>query len=420
MGWKTGDKSVPSPTKVASEGLVKVISGDVTAAQKYALWLVDNSTRKDGAMFFPFTFDFAPEWPFSLKAPWNSGLTQGLALGLFSLLYKHTGQDEYRYFADMIYRSYQIPLEKGGFTRFEEDGPFFEEYPTKTPTRVLNGAAVAMLALHDYATIFNNKEAERMFESSVHRFDELLGKYEIKEPLSGITTSSYSLAPVRPEILGRFVGEGNIFVTKMKLIGIKKDSEKDISSVQIGVPSDDDVMREFYVWPDKKLMNWGDSGIIDGVPGRETNERKGEYDHAPFEFSMPQAETFDAYAVEVTWLPLKNWNNKPVNVQLYDGNEWWPLGTIIPKGEKGLQKQKFSFGSEFYESWNKSTNTDLKMDEKYLDDNQILVSLIGQISGSETCNYYAQRWQQSIDLVPARWLNRYPPAFLFSKVGNRF
>ncbi|KUK65916.1 MAG: Putative D-glucuronyl C5-epimerase (Heparin/heparansulfate:glucuronic acid C5 epimerase) [Desulfotomaculum sp. 46_80] len=415
MGWKIGGKSVPSPTKVASEGLTKVIKGDVTAAQKYASWLVDNSINKDGAMFFPFTFDYAPYWSYSLKAPWNSGLTQGLALGLFSLLYKYTGQDEYRHFADMVYRSYKIPLEKGGFTRFEKDGPFFEEYPTETPTRVLNGAAVTMLALHDYATIVNNKEAERMFESSVHRFDELLGEYDIKEPVSGIITSSYSLAPVRPEILGRFVGEGNIFVSKMKLIGIKKDSEKDIASGQIGVPSDDDVMREFYVWPDKKLMNWGDYGIIDDVPGRETNGKKGEYGHAPFKFSMPQAETFDTYAVEVTWMPLKNWNNKPVSVQLYDGVEWWQLGMIIPENEKGLQKQRFSLSSDFYETWNKLTNTSFKIDNKYIDDNQILVSIIGQISGSETCNYFAKRWKQSIDLVPARWLNRYPPAFLHSE-----
>jgi len=285
MGWKTGGNPVINPTKVASEGLVKVLRGDIVNAQKCASWLVDNSTEIDGALFFPFKFDFAPYWPYFLKAPWNSGLTQGLALGLFSFLYKETGQEEYKSFADKIFKSYEVPIEDGGFTRFEKKGPFFEEYPTEVPTRVLNGAAVAMLALHDYALITGNKNAMDMFKKSVNRLEELLPQYEVKDSGTGMITSSYSLAPVRPEILGRFVGGGNILVSEMKLIGLKGDSEEVISSVHVGDTSDDNVINDFYIWPDKKAMNWGDPVIIEGIHGREVNGRKGEYGHAPFKFS---------------------------------------------------------------------------------------------------------------------------------------
>lgn len=409
MGWKTEGKPVPNPTKIASEGLVKALNGDIVTAKKYAQWLINNSTENDGAMFFPFKFDFAPYWPYSLKAPWNSAITQGLALGLFSYLYKDTGQDEYKNFADKVYKSYQVPLEEGGFTRFEKEGPFFEEYPTQIPTRVLNGAAVAILALHDYAIITSNKDAEKMFKSSVLRLEKLLPQYEVKDPGSGIITSSYSLAPVRPEILGRFVGDGNIFISEMKLIGIKGDSEEVISSVQLGSITDDNVMNEFYVWPDKRLMNWGNPSTIEELQGRVVNGRTGEYGHAPFKFLMPQNGVYDQYAVEITWMSPEKESNKNINVQLYDENQWWPLGTIVVDGEKKLQNKRFIFADGFFDTWKDLIKLNSKIDNKYVDDNQILIDIIGRISGSITCKHFANMLMQSVDLVPARWLNKFPP-----------
>lgn len=87
MGWKTDGKPVENPTKVASEGLSMILKGDVEGAEKRAQWLLINSSCIENGLFFPFRFDFVPYWPYSLKAPWNSALTQGLALGLFSYLY---------------------------------------------------------------------------------------------------------------------------------------------------------------------------------------------------------------------------------------------------------------------------------------------------------------------------------------------
>jgi len=56
-----------------------------------------------------------------------------------------------------------------------------------------------------------------------------------------------------------------------------------------------------------------------------------------------------------------------------------------------------------------------KIDNRYIDDNQLLVEIIGRIC-SKTCRNYAERWRQSTDLVPARWLNRYPPDLVIKKI----
>ncbi|MFT9849645.1 D-glucuronyl C5-epimerase family protein [Aneurinibacillus sp. REN35] len=414
MGWKTEGKSVANPTKVAMDGLILALDNNITAAEKHAQWLLANSKQVDRALFFPFNFDFAPYYPYSLKAPWNSALTQGISLELFSYLYEKTGSLKYRNAADKIFLSYKVPLEYGGFTRFEKEGPFFEEYPTKVPSRVLNGALVSMLALHDYSIITNNPEAEILFQNSVRRFEPLLKDYDTKISPLNYPASSYSLAPVRTEIIGRFIGEGVASVYGIKLIGKNGDNEKTISEVAVGTKEDDNINHNFYIWPDTINMNWGSriNSVSDHY--RIINGVKGQLNHSPFKFVwLAETKKFKETYIEVTY---KMKEQGKLDIHLYDENEYWLLGSL--NYSPSIKKVRFKIKEEFISSFLSKKKSESAVDEKYLDDNQILVELIGKVTNSSEFLTYAERWKNSKKLVPAKWLNELPPNIFKNEIRN--
>ncbi|MBI5102211.1 MAG: hypothetical protein HZB33_10300 [Nitrospirae bacterium] len=403
MGWKTGGKAISNPTKVAADGLRVLLNGDIELAKKHAQWLLEHSKNIEGGLFFPFEFDFQPYYPYDLRAPWNSAITQGLALALFSYLYDIGGDEAYLSSARGVYKSYLVPIEKGGFTRFEKGGPFFEEYPAKIPIRVLNGAVVAMLALHDYAALSGDMEARQFFQKSVERFKALVPEYEVTEPSSGIRASSYSLAPNRPEVLGRFVGEGTARIYEMRLIGLDKAGiKKEISKVVVGPKGDDYVMADFYIWPDKKHMNWSEPAADEATVYREVNRTRGDFNHAPFKFHLPLEAGYDKYMIEVKW---KLTGGKKIALQIYDENEFYEIGALQEDSGAGQITQECVIPPSFITAWKKYFQPQSKIDDKYLDDNLLLMELLGKITGERIFSKYASRWKESVDLVPALWIN---------------
>lgn len=411
MGWKTNKSKVENPTKVAADGLYLILNGNVAVAEKHAQWLMANSKQVGDSIFFPFQFDFAPYWPYHLEAPWNSGLTQGLSLGLFSYLYKATSNDAYKSIAEQIYKSYSLSIEKGGFMRFEEEGPFIEEYPTSIPTRVFNGSIVSMMALYDYSVITGNHDARELFDKCVKRLELLLPEYEVNLPNVDFPVSAYSLAPKRFEVLGRFVGEGKAFVDRIKVIEKNSSEEVIIGNVDVGTDEDSDVMNAAYIWSDPKAMNWGESVTLGNNHGRIVNEIKGSMNHSPFKFIIPNSSVNSAYYVEVTY---KVMGEKPLSIQLYDGVEYWALGELTNKSNQ-LITERFKISPNFLESSVKKFDSSPLIDEKYLDDNQILLELLGKISSSKKATEYAQRWSNSHKLTPAQWTNHFPKDILIAQ-----
>jgi hypothetical protein len=427
FGWKTQGKPAVSPTKVADDGLQYVFNGQVKVAKAHANWLIDHAIYQHDTMFFPFSFDYAPFWPYDLKAPWYSSLTQGLVLSLCAYLYRATHEQQYLDWANTIYKSFLIPIEEGGVTRYEDDGPFFEEYPTRIPSRVLNGAILTMIAIHDYAKITGNTAAMDLFQQSVKRLENLLPKYETKSD-RGILTSYYSLAPSRTDALGRFIGSSHIFITDMSIYGHHNESKTLLSTIDVGSENDDDVMQDFYIWTDTTHMNWGKPLTAQGISGREVNGERGAYNHSPFKFVINTQETYDAYSIEVVWqgLPyankkLSNVRNRHVlyvadqkttdhiDVQLFDGEKYWSAGTIDSFKSDQEKRIEFAFPEGFHDQWLKHNPSEPRIDPRYLDDNQVLVKLIADLTGSQISRTYANRWKGSLDLVPARAFNEAPP-----------
>lgn len=411
MGWKTKGKPATHPTKVAIYGLVMILNNDIDFAEKHADWLVQHSKEINGGLFFPFEFDFVPYWPYELKAPWNSGLTQGVSLGLFTYLYEKTGKIKYKELADKVYFSYMVPIEQGGFVRYELDGPFIEEYPTEIPTRVLNGSLTSMLAIHDYAVITKNKDAMLFYKKCVKRFEKLLPSYDLTLPEYAFPISSYALAPKRNEILGRFVGDGKMYILSLKLIGIQDGKEYFLSNVDVGTEHDSFAMNPFYIWPDKKNMNWGERTQINSKLARTINYNKGLLNHSPFKFQFTNKEKgYKDVFLEVEYISK---DGKSVDMQLFDENEYWLVGKVNNKEEPMInKKERFKISKEFLESWNQKIKNYSSTDDRYLDDNHLVVELVAKTSKSKVFLDYAKRWENSTFLVPAEHLTKYPPDIL--------
>jgi len=408
MGFKTNGLPAEHPLKIADEGLYLVISGNTPRAAERADWLMTHSVEKNGALFFPFTWCYEPVWPYNLTAPWNSGLTQAMSLGLFTYLYQSTKNETYLHTADKIFQSYKVDLNDGGFTRYDADGPFFEEYPTEVPTRVLNGEIMAMLALHDYAIISGNTDAMNLFNESCHELEILLPEYDMVDPKTGLIVSAYSIAPSRTTILGRFTGDGQIYVGTMKITGIKNGSTNVLESVDVAGENDEGASSAFSIWHDKDFMNWGQKEMLNKVSVRNINGNVGQFNHSPFIFALSSYDikNYDELKIEITYFAKKGTGH----LQFYDGEQYWPIGEISENSSQGFETRQYAIPDNFLNSWQNLTNSETRypVDVKYLDDNQILVQILGNLTNSQTFQYYSERWKPSEILVPPQYLNRYP------------
>ncbi len=410
MGWKTKGDKVFHPSNLALDGLRLVMNGRTEEAIEHAEILLQHGVTKDNALFFPFDFDFSPYWPYDLKAPWTSAFTQGLALGLYSYIYNDTKDPRYLDIANKVFNSFKVPIEKGGFTRFEAKGVFFEEYPTQTPIRVLNGAEAAMLAIYDYAVITDNPEALRMFRQSVQRLESLLPKYETSSQISGRMVTTYSLAPTRPEVLCRFVGTGNMILHKIRVFGHSAGQSKELSVADVGSDSDGDVMSYAYIWDDPQYMNWGERKNVGGMPGREVLGRNGQYNHSPFKVVLPDG--YNQYELEMVYTPIEP---GVIHLHAYDDFEqYWPVGQIIIGNDATgrTHTDRFSFSAKFINAWREKSSSKSKVDERYIDDNYNALAVIARLSGSKTLSKYVEKWKQTVDAVPSQWYNNVPESLI--------
>jgi D-glucuronyl C5-epimerase C-terminus len=111
-----------------------------------------------GARYFPYLYDYATE---KLKAPWYSAYSQGFALSLFVRLYRVTGS---QYWADRAREAAMSFRRLGRVTQpwvayVLNNRLWLEEYPSATPTHVLNGLNFAIFGLYDYERLTRDPAA---------------------------------------------------------------------------------------------------------------------------------------------------------------------------------------------------------------------------------------------------------------------
>ena len=140
--------------------------------RKYADRLMAESMEFDGAVYFPYPFDYHVNQQEEglLTALWFSGMAQGEALMVMVRTFLATGDSTYLEHAHKIFGSFsRLHGEADPWTVFiDSRGCYWiEEYPVWEPSMTLNGFIYAIYGLYDYYQLTKSIEAEAVLKASL-------------------------------------------------------------------------------------------------------------------------------------------------------------------------------------------------------------------------------------------------------------
>lgn len=119
-----------------------------------AEWFIKYQDKNTGGWPIPAKRHLASGFN-DLKPGWNSAMSQGHAISLLARAYHHSGGDlRYLKAAILGLKPFTVPSnERGVMTFFMNKFRWYEEYPTKPSSFVLNGFIYSLLGLYDLMTI---------------------------------------------------------------------------------------------------------------------------------------------------------------------------------------------------------------------------------------------------------------------------
>jgi hypothetical protein len=183
-------RRVYSPGNLAESG-IRYVDGYVrTGNPAYldravvrARKLISLSRLSGGARYFPYMYDYAME---KLKAPWYSAYSQGFALSLFVRLYRVTGIQGWAERARETAMSFR---RLGRVTRpwvayVVNNRLWLEEYPSATPTHVLNGFNFALFGLYDYERLTRDPAARDLLRGALRTMRSFGTTYRVPGGIS--------------------------------------------------------------------------------------------------------------------------------------------------------------------------------------------------------------------------------------------
>jgi len=146
-------QGVMHPGLTASYALQELVAGRQATAEGAAGALM--ASAPDGRLAYRFDWK-SGAW--TMKAPWYSAFSQGLALSLFSRLWTATGDHRYRDYAALL----EASLRPGaGVSRTDAAGYlWFEGFPTDELNPILDDHTFATFGLYDYWQATGDAEAE--------------------------------------------------------------------------------------------------------------------------------------------------------------------------------------------------------------------------------------------------------------------
>lgn len=177
-------------------------------------WLVRNAVlREDGASVWVFDFDLPFYGP---QAPWISAMAQGEAISLLLRLASLDDRPRYVETACAAVRVLDLTVEQQGvLDHLAEEYIFFEEYPTRPASHVLNGHIFALLGAHDFFLFSGRPEdkerLQRSLQTLLHRWQDFdVGywtRYDL-HPSARLASRMYQEVHVRQMLLlGRLFKE---------------------------------------------------------------------------------------------------------------------------------------------------------------------------------------------------------------------
>jgi hypothetical protein len=143
------------------------------AAVRVARYLVERQ-QPDGSWLNPLPLGHT----FPLQAPWRCGMAQGEAASLLVRVYLETREEEMAHAALLALDPLSRSTSDGGVCALLDDAPWPEEYPTRPPSYVLNGAIFAWWGMRDVAVGLSDSDARSAFESGVAALESNLSRFD--------------------------------------------------------------------------------------------------------------------------------------------------------------------------------------------------------------------------------------------------
>ena len=124
---------------------------------KHAEWLLNNRQDRGDYSVWPLRFDYVPTYRW-LRAPWCSGMDQGLIISVLTRAYKINKDPRYLQAAQRAGLFFSVPVEKGGpRAEFSNGDYYYEMYPVKPLSKILDGFLFALMGLHDLLSVWEDE-----------------------------------------------------------------------------------------------------------------------------------------------------------------------------------------------------------------------------------------------------------------------
>ena len=139
-------------------------------------WMVTKRSEVEGTICWKQHFDNPS---YGLKAPWSSCLIQGRMLSNLSRAFQLTSQGKYLDCAHKVYKFLHLDVNNGGVKAYDlHHNLWFEEYPSKKPSFVLNGFIFTLFGLHDYYRVSGIEEVRKCINMCIKTLKNSLRVYD--------------------------------------------------------------------------------------------------------------------------------------------------------------------------------------------------------------------------------------------------
>ncbi len=169
------------PMMVAQAGLgfwERHVTGEPVSGEFVALadWLVAHAQRSEHGLVWLHKVD-VPKY--AITAGWVSGMTQGEGISVLLRAHALTGAGRYLDAAMGAFGPFTAAVADGGVIREWDGALVVEEYPTVTPTAVLNGWIFGLLGLHELRVASGDQQVAEVFARSSAGLLALLERYDV-------------------------------------------------------------------------------------------------------------------------------------------------------------------------------------------------------------------------------------------------
>jgi len=180
-----GDKAVYNQIYIVQYGLIshdlaldgKDVEINKSRVKKCVNWLLENEEEHFGLSIWRNHF---PNPRYGLESGWVSGMYQGQIISLLLRYNQMFGENEENLKkAYSIFQFFDISYEEGGVKRHDINGLlWFEEYPSKEPSFVLNGFIYTVLGLYDLWRVTHDEKVKFTIDSCVKTLKESIHLYD--------------------------------------------------------------------------------------------------------------------------------------------------------------------------------------------------------------------------------------------------